>query len=115
MHLSEAEPKATAHLQVTHSMVLSEVGQGGDAWARIAELIDSSLQTDKQKDYLHTRAAEIFETLESSEVVEHTERSDGSRDYVTTIDIPDNFALDQPLSPFLLAALNARPDSQLRP
>lgn len=106
MHLSEAEPETlTAHLQVTHSMVLSEVSQGGDAWARIAELIDSSLQTDKQKDYLHTRAAEIFETLESSEVVEHTERSDGSRDYVTTIDIPDNFALDQPLSPFLLAAL----------
>lgn len=112
-HLIEAEPETLQpHLVITHSMVLSEVTQGGDAGKRIADLIDDSAQTEKQKEDLHTRAAEIFETLESTGVVEKRQHEDDSVDYVTTVDIPEDFALDQPLSPFLLAALELLdPDS----
>ncbi|MCI1984181.1 MAG: DUF3516 domain-containing protein [Bifidobacteriaceae bacterium] len=106
--LINAEPETlTPHLSITHSMVLSEVEQGGDAWARVTALIDDSAQTENQKENLHTRAGEIFETLESSGVVEKhaSQAEDGGDDYVTTVDVPEDFALDQPLSPFLLAAL----------
>ena len=92
-------------LRITHAMVLAEVMQGGDAVARVAKLIDDSLQTPEEKAQLHVRAAEIFATLVDADVVERVENADGSASYVTTVDLPDDFALDQPLSPFLLAAL----------
>ena len=104
--LIDAAPETLIpHLQITHSMVLSEVTQGGDAAQRVGDLIDGSAQTDKQKEELHVRAGEIFLTLESTGVVEKHERPDGSLTYITTVDVPQDFALDQPLSPFLLAAL----------
>ena len=104
--LINAEPETLVpHLKITHSMVLNEVEQGGDARERIDRLIDDSAQTPDQKERLHQRADEIFQTLFDTEVIEAERRSDGSLDYLMTLDMPDDFALDQPLSPFLLAAL----------
>ena len=104
--LIDAEPETLVpHLKITHSMVLNEVEQGGDARARIDRLIDDSAQTPDQKERLHQRADEIFQTLFDTEVIETERRPDGSLDYLMTLDMPDDFALDQPLSPFLLAAL----------
>ena len=92
-------------LKITHSMVLAEVMQGGDAAARVAKLIAYSAQAPEEKEKLSVRSAEIFATLIDAGVVERHEREDGGADYLTTVDLPDDFALDQPLSPFLLAAL----------
>ena len=118
--LIEAAPETLRpRLRITHSMVLAEVEQGGDAWARVLQLIDDSLQTDEQKGALKARAAEIFATLIDAGVVVRTPQDgtkaprptvpsgplDGPADYTLTVDLPDDFALDQPLSPFLLAAL----------
>lgn len=104
--LIDAEPETLVpHLKITHSMVLNEVEQGGDARERIDRLIDDSAQTPDQKERLHQRADEIFQTLFDTEVIETERRSDGSLDYLMTLDMPDDFVLDQPLSPFLLAAL----------
>lgn len=104
--LIDAEPETLVpHLKITHSMVLNEVAQGGDARARIDDLIDDSAQTPDQKEHLHQRADEIFQTLFDTEVIETEDRKDGGKDYYMTLDMPDDFALDQPLSPFLLAAL----------
>ena len=36
-------------MKITHSMVLNEVTQGGDARRRVDELIDDSAQTPDQK------------------------------------------------------------------
>lgn len=105
--LVEAPPETlTPRMRVTHSMVLSLVSQGGDAYARIKELIDRSLQTDEEKAALSVRAAEILSTLIDAGVVERFTEDDGSVSYACTVDLPDDFALDQPLSPFLLAALD---------
>lgn len=93
------------HMRITHSMVLAEVAQGGDARARVDDLIDDSAQTPQQKEKLHERAEEIFHTLTDGGMIESEPRPDGGEDWYTTVDLPDNFALDQPLSPFLLAAL----------
>ncbi|OZG50973.1 DEAD/DEAH box helicase [Bombiscardovia coagulans] len=112
-HLIAAQPETLkSRLQITHSMILNEVAQGGDARTRIDQLIDDSLQSDTEKVSLHTRTDEIFETLEDTGVLEVFTNPDGSQSYDTTIDLPDDFALDQPLSPFLLAVVELLdPDS----
>ena len=96
--------KLHPRMRVTHSMVLAEVSQGGDAWARVHELVDASAQPDDEKALLAQRADEIFATLLDAGVVTKREGPDGDY-WSTTIDVPEDFALDQPLSPFLLAAL----------
>ena len=123
--LIESEPETLKpRLRITHSMVLAEVEQGGDAWRRVLALIDDSLQTPEQKAALKARAAEIFATLIDAGVVVREPSAaepaavdgdataeaeghplDGDAEYYLTVDLPEDFALDQPLSPFLLAAL----------
>lgn len=113
--LIETQPETLKpRLRITHSMVLSMVEQGGDARARVSELIAKSLQTDEEKLKLNVRADEIFATLIDSGVVVRTEVPPAPDapadalpevDYALTVDLPEDFALDQPLSPFLLAAL----------
>ena len=113
--LCDAAPETLKpRMRITHSMVLSMVERGGDARMRVRELIASSLQTPEEKEQLYQRADEIFATLIDSGVVVVTEvppagdapaDAEPERDYTLTVDLPEDFALDQPLSPFLLAAL----------
>ena len=126
--LIEAAPETlTPRLRVTHSMVLAEVEQGGDAHGRVMRLIADSLQTEAEKVQLVARADEIFATLIDAGVVVRKEFADAVDAagpellealpaaassplsspalYSLTVDLPEDFALDQPLSPFLLAAL----------
>ena len=95
----------TPRMRITHSMVLAAVEQGGDARARVDQLIDDSLQKPEDKLKLKVRASEVFRTLIDAGVVETEELEDGTLEYYVTMDLPEDFALDQPLSPFLLAAL----------
>lgn len=104
--LIDAAPETLKpRMRITHSMVLAVVSQGGDAWARVRKLIDDSAQALEEKAKLYERADEVFTTLIDADVVEKIELEDGSVEYRATMDLPDDFALDQPLSPFLLAAL----------
>ena len=128
--LCEAAPETLKpRMRVTNSMVLSMVERGGDARTRVHDLIERSLQTPEEKLKLETRADEIFATLIDTGVVvreevqaEDAEREENSAasiepssdssatatpvvNYSLTVDLPEDFALDQPLSPFLLAAL----------
>lgn len=104
--LIEATPEALIpRLRITHSMVLAEVEQGGDARARVSRLIEESIQTDAQKAELEARADEVFAILMDAGVVLCEQDEDGVDDYWVTVELPEWFALDQPLSPFLLAAL----------
>ncbi len=136
--LCEAAPETLRpRMCVTNSMVLSMVERGGDARARVHDLIERSLQTPEEKLKLETRADEIFATLIDTGVVVREELPSGTLapglfvppegaaalppdetlrpgvkvppaptvNYSLTVDLPEDFALDQPLSPFLLAAL----------
>ena len=119
--LCEAVPETLKpRLRITNSMVLSMVERGGDARARVSELIEASLQTPEEKLKLEARASEIFATLIDTGVVVRDEVPGGADapsdtdaptdatprvEYSLTVDLPEDFALDQPLSPFLLAAL----------
>ncbi len=105
--LIESPPeKLISHMDITHSMVLSLVSRGGDAWARTTDLITSSMQTAEEKLELTKRASEIFKTLIDAGIV-HTYSADNNfTDYSLTVDLPDDFALEQPLSPFVLFMLD---------
>lgn len=104
--LIESQPEVLVpHMQITHSMVLNVISHGGDAWARVVNLIKKSQVGAEEQNKLRERAAEIFRTLFDSHIVEKWELDDGSMDYTLTIDMPEDLALDQPLSPFLIAAL----------
>ncbi len=104
--LIESEPEKLApRMRITHAMVLSVVSRGGDAWQNVLDLIDASAQTDEQKARLRAHAAEIFDILLDGGVVVRDIDEAGNTTYSLTVELPDDFALDQPLSPFLLAAL----------
>lgn len=104
--LIAAEPeKLRPRLRITHSMVLAEIQQGGDAWMRTHKLIEDSAQTSEEKAALSQRTDEVFATLIDAGVIERHEEADGTASYLLTVDLPEDFALDQPLSPFLLAAI----------
>lgn len=103
--IAAAPETLTPRMRITHSMVLAEVEQGGDARARVDQLIDDSLQKPEDKLKLKVRASEVFRTLIDAGVIEIEEDENGDLDYYVTMDLPEDFALDQPLSPFLLAAL----------
>ena len=104
--LIESVPEQlTPRMRITHSMVLAEVEQGGNARARVDQLIEDSLQPAEEKGKLHVRAAEVLQTLIDADVVVHEVDENGEDVYSVTMDLPEDFALDQPLSPFLLAAL----------
>ena len=105
--LKDAQPEPLRpRLRVTHAMVLAEVMQGGDAWERIHNLVDASLQSDEQKERLHQRSDEVFATLEAAGIVGREATGEGdAENWFLQEELPDKFALDQPLSPFLLASL----------
>ena len=126
--LVSAPPETlTPRLRVTNSMVLAECEQGGDARGRIMRLIADSLQTPVEKTQLVARADEILSALIDAGVIVREELADAvdaltpelaealpaaadsplaaAAVYRLTVDLPEDFALDQPLSPFLLAAL----------
>ena len=98
--LIDAPPETLRpRLRVTHSMVLAEVEQGGDARARVDDIIDRSLQSDEEKAALHDRAAEIFAILiDAGVVVQKAVQGDGPNPataYELTVDLPEDFALDR--------------------
>ncbi len=103
--LESVPEQLTPSMRITHSMVLAEVEQGGNARARVDQLIEDSLQPAEEKVKLHVRAAEVLQTLIDADVVVHEVDENGEDVYSVTMDLPEDFALDQPLSPFLLAAL----------
>ena len=104
--LVEAVPE-TLHprMEMTHAIALAEVEQGGPAWQRTHDLVDDSLQTDEQKEQLHQRTDEVFATLQAADLIDREIMTDGTEDWFVKGEVPEGFALDQPLSPFLLAAL----------
>ncbi|GAA1467377.1 DEAD/DEAH box helicase [Microbacterium thalassium] len=99
--LVEAQPEPlTPHLELTAAMLINVIGRGGDAFSNVRSLVFDNHQPRAEKYALARRALAIFRTLVAAGVVEST--ADGIR---LTVDLQPNFALNQPLSPFALAAI----------
>jgi superfamily II RNA helicase len=101
--LIAAEPeKLTSHMQITSAMMLNVIGRGGDVFGNMRALIYDNHEPRARQRMLALRALGIYRTLRESGVVEQ----DASGAIRLTVDLQPNFALNQPLSPFALAAFD---------
>ncbi|WP_375400709.1 DEAD/DEAH box helicase [uncultured Amnibacterium sp.] len=112
--LVAAEPETlTSHMQVTSAMLLNVIARGGDVYGHVHALVFDNHEPWRRQLQLARRALGIYRTLRAAGVVEQSElHPDGSVVIRLTIDLQPNFALNQPLSPFALAAFELLdPDS----
>lgn len=99
--LIDAEPETlTSHMQITTAMMLNVIGRGGDAFGNMRALVYDNHEPRARQHLLALRALGIYRTLRESGIVEQS--ADGT--ISLTVDLQPNFALNQPLSPFALAA-----------
>jgi hypothetical protein len=106
--LVAAEPEPlTSSFKVTHAMVLNVIARPGDAFAAMRHLLTDNHE-DRAAQFRHIRRAiAIYRALLAGGVVEQLPTPDESgRRVRLTVDLQYDFALNQPLSPFALAAIS---------
>ncbi|MGO4104434.1 DEAD/DEAH box helicase [Leifsonia sp. YAF41] len=104
--LIEAEPETlTSSMQMTSAMLINVIARGGDAFANVYALVFDNHEPWKRQLELARRALGIYKTLRAAGIVEQGLDKLGHRPFIRlTVDLQANFALNQPLSPFALAA-----------
>jgi superfamily II RNA helicase len=105
--LVAAEPEPlTSSFAVSHAMLLNVIGRPGDAFAAMRRLLTDNHE-DRAAQRRHIRrAVAIYRALLAGGVVERLDAPDEEgRTVRLTVDLQFDFALNQPLSPFALAAL----------
>jgi superfamily II DNA/RNA helicase len=96
-----------SRMRVTHAMVLDVISRDGDAIASLERLLGESDETEESQDRMLAEVDEIVEALLAGGVVERVDPPDeDGRTLRLTIDLQANFALNQPLSPFAVAAFD---------
>ena len=112
---SDPEP-LTSSFTVTHAMILNVIERPGNAFAALKHLLrDNHEPRDRQRKHVH-RAIEIYRALLAGGVVERMAEPDEEGRYVrVTVDLQYDFALNQPLSPFALAAIELLSKEQPAP
>jgi superfamily II RNA helicase len=106
--LIEAEPEAlTSSFRVSHAMLLNVISRPGDAFAAMRKLLEDNHE-DRPAQRRHIRRAiAIYRALLAAGVVEQLDEPDEQgRRIRLTGDLQLDFALNQPLSPFALAAID---------
>jgi hypothetical protein len=102
--LVAAEPEPLVpHLQLTAAMLINVIARGGDVFANVRALVRDNHEPRARQFELARRAIAIFRTLLAADVVEIDPATGAVR---LTVDLQPNFALNQPLSPFALAAID---------
>jgi len=106
--LVAADPEPlTSSFKVTHAMVLNVIARPGDAFAAMRHLLtDNHEDRAAQRRHIH-QAIAIYRALLAGGVVERLSSPDAEGRLVRlTVDLQYDFALNQPLSPFALAAIS---------
>ncbi|WP_104082907.1 RNA helicase [Cryobacterium sp. Y11] len=99
--LVDAEPETlSSSMQMTAAMLINVIGRGGDAFAHVHSLVFDNHEPWRRQLVLARRALGIYKTLREAGIVEQS----ASGSIRLTVDLQANFALNQPLSPFALAA-----------
>lgn len=110
----EASPETLkSSFQVSHSMLLNLLEREDNAFEAAQRLLSENHETPASQRKLKLRALGILRELIATEVVVRREEPDEYGNYYElTVHLQQNFALNQPLSPFALAALDLLdPDS----
>jgi superfamily II RNA helicase len=106
--VAEPEP-LQPQLKLTAAMLINVIGRGGDVARGIRSLVFDNHESRARRYELARRALDILRTLRDAGVVEIVPAAAAIRplgvDLRLTVDLQPNFALNQPLSPFALAAI----------
>jgi superfamily II RNA helicase len=102
---AEPEPLKSS-FKVTHAMLLNVIGRPGDAFAAMRHLLTDNDEDPVSQRKLIRRAFAIYRALVAGGVVERLAEPDAEgRRWRLTVDLQEDFALNQPLSPLALATI----------
>lgn len=103
---SEPEPLGS-RFRVSHAMLLGVIARPGDAYVALRHLLtDNHEDRAAQRQHIR-RAIALYRELLAAGVVERLDEPDEQgRRVRLTVDLPPDFALNQPLSAFALTALD---------
>jgi hypothetical protein len=107
--LVEAAPEPlTSNMRVSTAMILDVVDRPGDPFVAMRRLLTDNHEPRKRQLQHIREAVGIARSLLQAGVLERLdEPEDDGRRYRLTVDLPRDFALNQPLSTFALAAIEA--------
>jgi superfamily II RNA helicase len=103
-----AQPETLrARLEVSHSMLLNLLERDEDTGAALARIVRSAISDPGQQRMQLRRAVKLGRSLIEARVVVRRETpTAGGRRYDLAVGLQDDFALNQPLSAFAMAALD---------
>ncbi|NYI06862.1 DEAD/DEAH box helicase [Allostreptomyces psammosilenae] len=102
---SEPEP-LTSRFKVSHAMLLSVIGRPGNAFEAMRRLLTDNHEDRRSQLRQIRQAIAIYRSLLDGGIVEKLDQPDEEGRIVRlTVDLQADFALNQPLSTFALAAL----------
>ncbi|WP_103535117.1 RNA helicase [Streptomyces sp. SM11] len=103
---SEPEP-LNSRFRVTHTMLLAVIARPGNAFEAMRHLLEDNHEPRRAQLRHIRRAIAIYRSLLDGGVVERLETPDAEGRIVRlTVDLQQDFALNQPLSTFALAAFD---------
>jgi superfamily II RNA helicase len=102
---ADPEPLKSS-FKVTHAMLLNVIGRPGDAFQAMRHLLTDNDEEPAAQRKLIRRAFAIYRALVAGGVVERLASPDAEgRRWRLTVDLQEDFALNQPLSPLALATI----------
>ncbi len=107
--IDAAPAPLTSNMRVSTAMILDVVGRPGDPFAAMRRLLTENHEPRKRQLQHVREAVGIARSLLQAGVIERVGTSgdmSGAGRYRLTVDLPDDFALNQPLSTFALAAVD---------
>jgi hypothetical protein len=106
--LIEADPETlTSSMQMTSAMLINVIARGGDVFNHVHRLVFDNHEPWTRQLALARRALGIYKTLRAAGIVQqHFDEHNQCWDIRLTVELQPNFALNQPLSPFALAAFD---------
>ncbi|MGD8150453.1 DEAD/DEAH box helicase [Ornithinimicrobium sp. Y1694] len=103
---SEPEPLGS-RMKVDHSVIINTVARAGDPVRNLARLVRDNHEEPRAQNRLARKAIALGRSmLDSGILVRRAEPGEGGRTIDLAPGVQENFALNQPLAPFALAAVD---------
>ena len=109
VRLSSGEPEVLrSSFAVTHAMMLNVLDRPGDGCAAMKRLLVDNHESRKDQRLHVRRAVSVFRSLTAADIVQLLEEPDDlGRPVRVNLDLQDDFRLNQPLSLFVVEAIDA--------
>ncbi len=106
-NLANGQPEElSSHMRMSHSTIVNLLARPHAGVGTVRDFIDSTHESDSAKMDMRLRALRIGRSLLDAQVIEETTTATGAPGLRPVGDLGPQFALNQPLSPFALAALD---------